>query len=58
MNCLGEVHGLLTITPYFMQGYIRYRTSGCVEKVVESEKIPNVTFHAVGGKHILMAGWS
>lgn len=34
-----------------MQGYIRFRESGCVETLVQSEGLPGVLFSGVEGEH-------
>ena len=34
-----------------MQGYIRFRESGCVETLVQSEGLPDVLFSGVEGEH-------
>ena len=42
---------IMTLHTYmYMQGYIRFRESGCVESLLQSEGLPDVLFSGVEGE--------
>ena len=46
-----QLTGASILCPFMMQGYIRYRESGCVETLLQSEGLPDVLFSGVEGEH-------
>ena len=39
-------------TVFSVQGFVRFRESGCVETLLQSEGLPDVVFSAVEGVYI------